>query len=316
MLRDYFGLDESGDELVRAIVDGKYAKGTKASNQKGLAVDKDTPYLDVAKQIYLKVQERLLLRAEGRPVDELDDDASVLRMIQAYEGMVDSGGATISGAAGISDERMFQLHGVLPMNMQIGHKIHTAMRGIQDALYKRSCLVNMMFTKTVEGNPVFYINPSRYGVEAGGIPDEVWGAMAKWWASRHKSLKYDQRLSGLENARAMYGVISSGLQDGRGVLNGREYESMKQQDLLGQRSVENVLCVKDDPSDSDNSRMNVVGGVGEALGYAKHLFMVDRVPGAAKLQWPDKVMAWTKSLNVMYTAFFPMPAWMLFPTVR
>lgn len=307
MLHDYFNTEESGEELLRAIVDGKYAKGSAKALSTGLVLSADTPYLDAARQIYLKQQERNLLMAEGRTLDELDDDASIRRMIQAYEGMMEANGATLTAATGISDERMFQLHGVLPMNMQIGHKIHTAMNGISDSLFKRSCLVNMMFTKTLEGNPVYYINPSRYGVEAGGIPDEVWGAMAKWWASRNPdALKYDPKLSGLENARALYGVVSSRLQDASGKMNGRAYESMKQEDLFGQRSVENIICVKDDPADSDTSRLNVMGGVGEALGYAKHLFMTDRVPGGARLQWLDKMMSWSKSLSVMGSAFFPI----------
>lgn len=306
MLHDYFGLRETGEALLQAIVDGQYAKGSAKSLETGLTVSFDTPYLDVARQIYTKQQERYLLMAEGRTVDELDDDASIRRMMEAYEGMMEAHGATLSAATGVSDERMFQLHGVLPMNMQIGHKVHTAMKGISDALFKRSCLVNMMFMKTLEGNPVYYINPSRYGVEAGGIPDEVWAAMARWWSARNPSLAYDPKLSGVENARAMYATVSSRLQDGGGKLNGRAYESMKQSDLFGQRSVDNILCVKDDPEDSDTSRMNVVGGVGEALGYAKHLFLADRVPSGARLQWMDRMMAWSKSLSVMGSAFFPI----------
>ena len=197
MLHDYFNTEESGEELLRAIMEGKYAKESAKALSTGLVLSADTPYLDVARQIYLKQQERNLLLAEGKTLDELDDDASIRRMMQAYESMMEANGATLTAATGISDERMFQLHGVLPMNMQIGHKIHTAMKGISDSLYKRSCLVNMMFTKTLEGNPVFYINPSRYGVEAGGIPDEVWGAMAKWWATRNPdALKYDPKQIG------------------------------------------------------------------------------------------------------------------------
>lgn len=307
MIHDYFNTPDEGQALLTAIMEGQYAQGKQKAESTGFVIDPVKGiWLDVAKQIYLKQQERFLMMAEGKSLTDIDDQGSLRRMTKMYEDMVSAGGTTLVGSVGMTDEQMYRLHGALPMNMQLGHKVHVAMKGIADSLYRRSVLVNMMFTKTIDGQPVYYINPSKYGVETSGVPDEVWAAAAKWWTTFHPDLKYDAAKSGLENARDMYAIISSKLQAGKGELAGRQFQAMNPADLFGQRSVEGVLCVADDPSDEHTSRMNTLGLAGEALGYAKHFFMADRMPGNAKLQLLDRVMAWSKSMSVMCSAFFPI----------
>lgn len=312
MLHDYYNTQETGYELRDAIMNGKYAKGSRAAGVTGLELAPDSTFLDIAAAVYRKQVDMRLRTLEGRSVESfVDGNDAITRMIAAWENSGRGENVMLAGGMGLTDEQMYRLHGVLPANMQIGHKMLVAAKNVTNALYSRSVLINMMFTKGYEGNPVYYLNPAVFAVDSGGVPDSVWASAAKWWVSRNKGLKYDPRLSGVENARSIYAALSTKAKSG--MINGRKFQTLSGDELQDHASIDGVLCQADDPSDESKSKLAKLAGRniltldgGTALGYAKHFFQTTRVPNGAKLAWMDHTLAWMKALNVSCSFFFPI----------
>lgn len=319
MLRDYFPVQEKGiSELREAIMNGEYAPGSKKAADTGLVLSPSGTCQDVTTAIYYRLLEKRMSAIDGSYVtSEVDNPGALKRMIEAYE---DSRGgeATVSSggfAYGLTDEQVFRIHGQLPANYQIGHAIQTAMKGIADAIQFRSTLTTFMMTKGRDQKPVVYVKPSETAVQAGGITDAVWGALAKWWheCNPETTGKYDITKTGVENARRMYDELVAARGNAGGKLNGKKVTDLARSDIDAP-SVDAVMAVADDEDDPNVSKLNRVAGNklhlfdgGEAIGYAKHLFQTSRVLGStARTVWMNRIMAWSKSLSVAFSFFFPL----------
>lgn len=312
MIHDLFGTKEEGDLLLQAIDAGDYAKGTAKSMATGLEIAPSDTFMDLCRAIYAKQLETRLRRLEGEvPGKDSDSDDAIVRMIQAFENAVENAGGTLAGGVGMTDEQMFRMHGALPANMQLGHKIHTALSGIVDAIHYRSTLVNMLMTADRNGEPMYYMLPSEFAVEQGGVPDSVWESVAHWWADRN-GITYDVKSSGVANARRIFALLSEARADSK-KIKGVKYAELGA-DEIDSGSIERVLCREDDENDTGASEINKIAGNhphlfdgGEAIGYAKQLFQSSRVlGGGARRQWMNRVMSWSKSLSVAYSFFFPI----------
>ena len=319
MLRDYFPVPEKGiSELREAIMNGEYAPGSKKAADTGLALSPSGTCQDVTTTIYYRLLEKRMSAIDGSYVtSEVDNPGALKRMIEAYE---DSRGgeATVSSggfAYGLTDEQVFRIHGQLPANYQIGHAIQTAMKGIADAIQFRSTLTTFMMTKGRDQKPVVYVKPSETAVQAGGITDAVWGALAKWWheCNPETTGKYDITKTGVENARRMYDELVAARGNAGGKLNGKKVTDLARSDIDAP-SVDAVMAIADDEDDPNVSKLNRVAGNklhlfdgGEAIGYAKHLFQTSRVLGStARTVWMNRIMAWSKSSSVAFSFFFPL----------
>jgi hypothetical protein len=312
MIHDLFGTKEEGDALLQAIDGGDYAKGTAKSMDTGLEINPSDTFMDLCRVIYQKQLELRLRRLEGEaPGKDSDSDDAIIRMIQAYENAVEDAGGTLSGGVGVTDEQMFRMHGALPANMQLGHKIHTALSGIVDAIHYRSALVNMLMTADRNGEPMYYMLPNEYAVEQGGIPDSVWETVAHWWAETN-GVAYDIKASGVANARRIFSLVSEARAASK-KIKGVRYSELGTDDI-DSGSIERVLCREDDDNDTGTSEINKLAGNhphlfdgGEAIGYARQLFQTSRVlGGGARRQWLNRIMSWSKSLSVAYSFFFPI----------
>lgn len=319
MIMDYFPVqEESISELREAIANGEYAPGSKKAADTGLVLGPSGTCQDATTAIYYRLLEKRMSALDGSYVtSEVDNPGALRRMIEAYE---DSRGgeATVSAggfAYGLTDEQVFRIHGQLPANYQIGHAIQTAMKGIADAIQFRSTLTTFMMTKGRDQKPVVYVKPSATAVQAGGITDAVWGAVAKWWheCNPETTGKYDTTKTGVENARRMYDELVAARGNAGGKLNGKKVTDLARSDIDAP-SVDAVMAVADDEDDPNVSKLNRVAGNkphlfdgGEAIGYAKHLFQTSRVLGStARTVWMNRIMAWSKSSSVAFSFFFPL----------
>ena len=313
-IHDLFKTEESGSDLYDAIMNGEYRKGTKKNLDTGLTLDPNDELAAAVTEIYKKQLQIHLQRMEGQvPGKDEDSDDAIARMIQAYENTMGNSetNGTLAGGVGLTDEQMVRMHGALPANMQIGHKINTALGGILDAIHYRATLVNMLFTPDRDGKPMYYMLPNEFAVEQGGIPDPVWGAVARWWGARN-NVKYDPSESGVQNARRIFGLIASARSSSK-KINGVVYHELGPDDI-DSGSIERVFCRADDDNDTGTSKLNKLSGNhphlldgGEAIGYAKHLFQTSRLMGGgARRQWLSRIMSWSKSLSVAYSFFFPI----------
>lgn len=312
MVHDYFGTAEEGEDLREAIRDGRYSAGSTASVRTGLVLPWNATCKDVAQQIYARLLDVKMRALEGRPAERgaVDDAAAVGRMIRAYEAAADAG-QPLSGGFGMTDEAAYQLNGALPASMTLGHAAINATRGLQAALYHRSVLVNMLSTPDPDGMPLYFANPSADAVETSGIPDEVWGAItrhnAKKLGAEGVDVAYDPTLSGVENARRVYDVAKKRFVATDGKIFGKGYTALAAEQLGSSKSIVEILC-RAPTGDSNEDKIALMAG-GEAAGYARQLFeigkMLDCGYGNVTMQALNHIMAWSKTMKVSFSAFFP-----------
>lgn len=315
MVHDYFGTPESGEALRRALRDGEYGVDTPKSARTGLTVQWYTTQGDVAKAIYAKLLDTKMRILEGRELTgkALQDEIAVSRMIRAYEGAAESG-QPLSGGFGLTDEAAYRLNGLLPASMTIGHMAIEATAGVQAALYFRSTLINMLSTPGPDGYPLYFANPSAEAVEASGIPDEVWEAIARHnvkalSSGQEESIEYDITKTGVENARLVYEEAKRRLDANRGTILGHRYTQMAPEDMAASKSLEGLLVRAAESDVNVGAEANNLFTGGEAMGYARQLFQTAKVLGSG-CHWVfnsmQHIMAWSKALKVSLSAFFPL----------
>lgn len=316
LLADLFRTPQRGAALYEAIDAGKYAE----ANDYGLLLPADCTIADVATVIYSKFLELAELEEagalpgkDGRPIVAVSGD----KFIEMYEAHVGVDGDMFGGHTGLNDEQMFRLHGVLPANEQLGHKVHKAIDGLANAIIQRGTLVTMLMTPSGDGSPIYYVNPSDYAVEASGIPDVVWEQLARWWGS-FNGITYDEKLSGVKNAQMMFKAIQKNIGERGGRLTlkgngdddewrGHRYQPLPQgeSDLL---SITDWLVQDDEQLGDESSLLNGLAG-GEAMGYLRHLVQSSRVLGfgGPKVRATlHRALSWSKSLSVSFSMFFPI----------
>ena len=315
MIHDYFNTPESGEALRRAIREGEYGVDTPKSARTGLTITWYSTQGDLAKAIYAKLLDTKMRVLEGRELTgrALQDEIAVSRMIRAYEGAADSG-QPLSGGFGLTDEAAYRLNGLLPASMTIGHMAIEATAGVQAALYFRSTLINMLSTPGPDGHPLYFANPSAEAVEASGIPDEVWGAIARHnikalSSGQEGSIEYDTTKTGAENARLVYAEAKRRLDANRGTILGHRYTQMAPGDMEASKSID-ALIVRAAESDVNvGAEANNLFTGGEAMGYARQLFQTAKVLGSG-CHWVfnslQHIMSWSKALKVSLSAFFPL----------
>ena len=297
MLADTFGTKEKDAESLRsAIAKGKYEDG---DDETGLRLGRTADQRDITLAIYNRLVESMW-RENGDPVIErMGGEASVARMIDMYE-KSRAKDQSLTGGVGLTDEEMYRTTGVLPANHQLGHAILNQLEGITNAIAYRNTLVNMLMSPDGQGRPVMYADPNSLAAERSGIPDGVWGTIAKWWADVN-GLKYDVTKTGIENAQAVYKTLHDAFSANNGKVGGAEYGELKAEDIDA-KSISGILAQKD----TNGNVMNALGG-GYALGYAKQLMQASRHFGStAQRAIIHRALSYSKSLSVSFSFFFPL----------
>ena len=306
-LHDLFDTGEdAGSALRLAIGNGEYEAGTAKAMRTGLELspsDLGSSH-KVAAKIYARLceiawadrgNEALVVRLGGR--------GSVARMIDIYEQA--AGERTSTGGVGLNAEQMYQINGVLPANFQCFHAVTTAIQSLARTCQFRNTLVDFLFTADAAGRPVAYAKPSltNRGYVDDGIPEEVWEYLARWWADLH-GRKYDEGVSGRMNAARLYDEIVTANESK--VIGGRHFRALPGDYRAALSSVSDFAAVDDDSSQDNVNARNALNG-GETYGYAKMLFSIPRVVGGkAQSLLLKRVSAYSKTLSVQQSAFFPI----------
>lgn len=294
MLRTMFHLPEQDVESIRrAIIAGDYA------DVRGLNLAADGTVADMADAIYQRLVGMVWNRSDATgDANQFGGPAAITDLLEKYrERKLNDPSLVSGGSAGMSDELVHRMTGVLPASHQLGHAVQNAVEGVMNALAYRAAVINMATAPAEDGSPLCYVKPALNAAETSGVPDEVWGTVARWQARLH-NLGYDPSKSGVENARDIYDKIVGSKEFDRklyGSINPEEMDT---------RAVEGFWARKGVP-EGESSLGELAGGF--ALGYAKHLFQSTKALGG-KYQRAiiHRAWAYSKSLSVSFSLFFPI----------
>lgn len=313
-LHDMYDTPENGVALRDAIGSGKYERGPK--NKSDLVLDRNCTRADVADAIYSRLLERADREEAGRPVRGNIPTKSADAILKMYEDLRGAASDMFGGMTGLNDEQMFRLHGVLPANDQLGHRIHKSIDGLTNAVMQRNTLANMLFTPNADGAPVYYAEPDALAAEKSGLPDEFWANVAHWWAEWN-GYTYDEAKSGVENARAIYALVHASAKENNGLvkmgpagMGDRDFHRytelpQSESDLV---SVSGWMAMDDENLGGDSSMLNKMAG-GEAMGYLRQFCQSSRIlgfGGARTRATLHRCLSWSKSMSVSFSFFFPL----------
>lgn len=294
LLRTLHLVDEiTFDDFLYQLGQGKYAE------KPGVNLDANSTARDAAEAIYRTLTEMVWTGATEGEFKELGGRNAVIDALEAYrERRFDEMTSVVSGgSAGMSDELVHSLTGVLPASHELGHAMQNAIDGIMTALAYRATLVNMITTPSEDGTPVCYVKPALHAAHTAGVPDELWGTVGRWYAGIHQ-LPYDETKTGIENVRSLYDTIT-----GSPSFNKSKFGSINPEEM-DTRAIEGFMARKGTP-DGESTLANMAGGY--ALGYAKHLFQSTKGLGG---KWQraiiHRALGYSKSLSVSFSLFFPI----------
>lgn len=307
LFKELFHTKEKDVEAIRkALADGEYSELspslTENANIGGLA-----------KAIYMRMT-GMLWRELGDPV--LKDAAravgekSIGRMVRMYERHRADDMSLVAGGVGMTDEMVYKMTGCLPHNDQLGHAVQRTIDGVTNAYAFRSTLYSMLTAPDEKGMPTCYALPSEDASDTGGLPDEVWGSIAKWWAAKN-GFDYDITKTGIWNARNIYSKIHGNAKVNRASgtieIAGTPFGELKRADI-DQRSIEGFMAQATTPEEeSKTARLSGFRAGGYALGYAKHLLQSTRGLGQTwQRAMIHRALAYSKGLSVSFSYFFPL----------
>lgn len=294
MMRTMFHLPEQDVESIRrAIVSGDYA------DVRGLNITAASTVADIADAIYQRLVGMVWNRSDATgEAAQFGGLRAVTDLLEKYrERRLEDGSVLSGGSAGMSDEMVHRMTGVLPASHQLGHALQNAIDGILNAYAYRAAVINMATAPAEDGTPLCYVKPSLDAAETSGVPDDIWGSIARWQAAVHH-LEYDPKRSGVENARNIYDRIVGSKEFDKSLYGSINPEEMDT------RAIEGFWARKGVP-EGESSLGELAGGY--ALGYAKHLFQATKALGG-KYQRAIVHRAWaySKAMSVSFSLFFPI----------
>ena len=294
-----FHTREKDTESIRAMLrDGSYVG-------LGPKLTADATVRDLALVIYERLTGMVWSKA-GDPVyhsiiSAIGGKGSVGRMLRFYENERAKDQTIVSGGVGMTDELVYRMTGTLPANHQLGHAVQNAIDGITNAYTFRSTLYDMLTTPDEDGLPVCYAKPAIDAADTGGIPDNVWGTIARWWSEIH-NIEYDVTRNGVWNANHIYGEIFKTMKKSK-TIEGKAFGEIKGTDI-DQPSITGFIARTGTPE--EESKLGALAG-GYALGYAKHLFQSTRGFGRTwQRAMIHRALGYSKSLSVTFSYFFPL----------
>ncbi len=221
---------------------------------------------------------------------------TVKDLLQKYRESATDANSPVGNVAGLAPDAVHRMTGRLPANFQLGHAVRNMAHGLANALAYRASLVAMVTTPDADGMPLCYAKPALDAEATTGVPDAVWGAVARWWAELH-NLRYDGMRTGVENARALYDEIVEHR------IDKSQFGSINPEDM-DDRTIDGFWARKGVPD--GESRLDYLAG-GYALGYAKHLFRSTKGLGP---KWQratiHRAWAYSKAMSVSFSLFFPL----------
>lgn len=294
MARQLFHLPVGDVELTRR----RLAKGDFAGVRGLEDINAESKVSDLVRAVARRLDDLVWDRSFGRRGAELFGGIGVVKSLVAEyrAGAVDAN-APVPNVSGLAPDVVHRMTGRLPANFQAGHAVVNMVDGLANALAYRATLVNMVTTPDADGMPLCYAKPALDAESTTGVPDAVWGEVARWWGEIH-GLAYDGLKTGVENARAMYDEIVEG-----GRIDKKDFGSINPEDM-DNRAVEGFWARKGVPE--GESQLSRLAG-GYALGYAKHLFRSTKGLGSRwQREMIHRAWAYSKAMSVSFSLFFPI----------
>lgn len=310
----FIGAKTRGALFLQDVVAGKYAAGEDLAEETGISIPADATYADLAKAVYDKARQLVWASRTGYAGEGHRDLEGV---IERYEDSRLERGEIFGGSMGFNDLDMYRMHGTLPANYQLGHKVHKCIDGLTNAMMSRATLANLLLTpEGSTGAPVYYADPNALAAEASGLPDAFWGNLAEWW-QRHndedeRAVKigqvYDPAKSGVQNAKAVYEALRQAHQVEGKSAKKTAIGALGYTELPGDDSqlvsVDRWMVLDGNGDDF----MNATCG-GEAMGYLRHFLEAGKTLGfgGAKARAAiQRALSYSKSLSVSFSFFFPL----------
>lgn len=303
-----YAVPAPGARLAEDVKAGRYEEGAELAERTKLVLPRDATKADLARALYRKALEDVHGMALGAEAQGLRDAEEV---IEAFESSALERGELFADTFGLNDLDVYRIHGKLPANAQIGHAVHIAIDGVTNAMMSRATLANLLMTPAADGAPVYYADPSEYAADVSGLPDEFWANVARWWAEWNK-LEYDGKLTGVQNAKAIYRKLLDSRDRNRGKIGTGEYAKtyteLSRDDSRDCLTVDHWLVRDDDRTFEESSVVNSLSG-GEAMGYLKQFVQAGRAlgfGGAKTRATLHRALSWSKSMSVAFSLFFPL----------
>lgn len=166
----------------------------------------------------------------------------------------------------------------------------------------RGCLAQMLVSVDENGAPNYVVNPDENAVAVEQMPDEYWGALARFVIQRSRGVEnlpsYDEGVSGVENMRNVYRAIRD---NAKGM-----YVPLTERDAKIRPLFEGMLCRRTDKDSAGNVCDLTLTQGGEAMAYMKQLLgMPDgRTTATSALRQVERILSWSKLASVGFSAFF------------
>lgn len=214
----------------------------------------------------------------------------------------------MSGIANsLSEDAMFDELGMLGSSKTATERLRSMAESIVASERFRGCLTRMLTTVGSDGHPNYIVKPNA-NTAKNFAPDEFWGALARFMASKFPevSMSYDPTASGVENMRQVAGVLEAVIEKDRkaerrpGALH---FLPLPLEEIGGNGVFDAIWAVADRPDDNNELLNAAVGG--EAAGYMKQLFGSLQSPSVwSGWRTVDRMMAYSKAASVGLSAFF------------
>ena len=166
----------------------------------------------------------------------------------------------------------------------------------------RGCLAQMLVSVDENGAPNYVVNPDENAVAVEQMPDEYWGALARFVIQRSRGVEnlpsYDEGVSGVENMRNVYRAVRD---NAKGM-----YVPLTERDAKIRPLFEGMLCRRTDRDSAGNVCDLTLTQGGEAVAYMKQLLgMPDgRTTATSALRQVERILSWSKLASVGFSAFF------------
>lgn len=212
----------------------------------------------------------------------------------------------------ITETDMFKKFGQLGASKTGTARLRSMAESIVHAERFRGCLVQMLTTVSPNGMPNYIVSPTD--AASNFVPDEVWGAMAKFvinrmsYANEDVAISYDDSMSGIENmqavAEAAKKMVEKDLKNAdskrRRTFN---YSGLPPDEIGASGLLNAIYTLNDDPDFDSDLRDRIVGGA--AAGHLKQLFGTLKAPTVwAGWKNLDRLMSYSKASSVGLSAFF------------
>jgi len=315
MLSNLYGIGVSGQPLIDLIAAGGFEPGSARSRRTGLELPADATYAGLAEAIYSKSLQNAWAAKFGTKEEAGIDYRAAMDVVDAYRDAALTRGELFGGAVGLNDLDMFRRTGTLPANYQIGHKVHVAIDGLANAMMSRATLANMLMTPAYDGAPVYYADPSDIAADVSGLPDAFWQNVARWWCE-YNGDAYDEKLSGVQNAKREFAALRAKMTANKGVLGTNPETACRYREHKDANasiaSVERWL-VREAEEAAPHGRIADFAidklGLGEALGYLQQFLGASRAMGTggpAARSLLHRALGWSKAMSVSFSFFFPL----------